>query len=60
MIRKESVTLDQIKDDHSNASLTDLRILSVCVVGFAAFLRFDEIVSIKREDTGILFLLMGP
>ena len=33
-----------------DANLTNLRLLTLCRVGFAGFLRFDELSSIKRSD----------
>ena len=33
-----------------NASLRDLRLLTMCLVGFAGFFRFSELINIRRND----------
>ena len=33
-----------------NASLLDLRLLTMCLVGFAGFFRFSELINIRRND----------
>ena len=32
------------------ASLKDLRLLALCLIGYAGFLRFNELSNIKRKD----------
>ncbi|XP_033728368.1 integrase/recombinase xerD homolog [Pecten maximus] len=53
--KKEPITpdiLNKLVDKYGNAeaSLKDLRLISMCLVGFAGFLRFSEIVNIKYSD----------
>ena len=39
-----------LKFDTCNISLLDLRILTMCLIGFAGFLRYDELSKLKRSD----------
>lgn len=53
--KKEPVTPEIIhalfdKFGTACASLSDLRLLSLCVLGYTGFLRFDELVGLKRCD----------
>lgn len=38
------------KYGNENSCLTDLRIITICLLGYAGFLRFSEIVNIRRSD----------
>ncbi|XP_063956984.1 uncharacterized protein LOC129276243 isoform X1 [Lytechinus pictus] len=53
--RKEPVTpeiLSHLRASHGqlNASLADLRILFICFISYAGFLRFDDLSRIRRKD----------
>ncbi|XP_038071255.1 uncharacterized protein LOC119740121 [Patiria miniata] len=57
-IRKDPITPDiltklHINHGHSSATLADLRILFVCFISYAGFLRFDDIRNISRNDCTI-------
>jgi hypothetical protein len=54
-IRKEPVTPDILlkileAHGHPRADLADLRVLFVCFISYAGFLRFDDISSVIRKD----------
>ena len=56
--RKEPITptiLAAIMDihGHSEATLADLRIVFVCLVSYAGFLRFDDLANVTRKDCTI-------
>ena len=58
-VKKEPVTPEMLwslveKFDGRNASLTDLRGLAICVLGYAGFLRYDEIAGLRFSDVKIL------
>ena len=38
------------KFGHNSATLSDLRLLSICTLGFAGFLRYSELANIRRND----------
>ena len=38
------------KFGNAKASLKDLRLLALCLIGYAGFLRFNELSNIKRKD----------
>ena len=53
--KKEPVTPEAIqllfsKYGSSSASLSDLRVLTLCVLGYAGFFRFNELVQLRRCD----------
>ncbi|CAH3148188.1 unnamed protein product, partial [Porites lobata] len=53
--KKEPVTPEAIqllfaKYGSSSASLSDLRVLTLCVLGYAGFFRFNELVELRRCD----------
>lgn len=53
--KKEPITPDILKQlvlsfAKDSCSLLDLRLVCMCLVGFAGFLRFAELVAIKRSD----------
>ena len=53
--RKEPITPDILfklfaSHGHANASLADLRILFICFVSYAGFLRYDDISRLRRSD----------
>jgi integrase len=53
--KKEVVTPEIIQSlfstfGHSNASLADIRILTISVLCYAGFLRFDELIQLRRCD----------
>ena len=53
--RKEPLTtemIDKLLDKHASqsASVADLRLVTMCVLGFAGFFRFSELVNIRRSD----------
>lgn len=53
-VRKEPITpaiLECLLENHGQtASLTDLRILFICFLSYAGFLRFDELSNLRRKD----------
>ena len=52
--RKEPVTADMLKEMVEAAgpdpSLTDVRLLAMCLVAFAGFLRCDELIKLRCSD----------
>ena len=55
--KKEPVTPEVIqllfaKYGSSSASLSDLRVLTLCVLGYAGFFRFNELVQLRRCYVG--------
>lgn len=53
--RKEPVTVDMIqamvtKFGHPSANLKDLRIVTLSLIAFAGFLRFNEVIQVRRCD----------
>jgi integrase len=55
VIKKEPITpeiLQRIVERYGSAtnSLTDIRICCMCLLSYAAFLRFSELVNLKRSD----------
>ena len=53
--KKENITPDHLaalvnKFGNAKASLKDLQLLSLCLIGYAGFLRFNELSNIKRKD----------
>ena len=53
-VRKEPITSDTLikifgSHGHSNADLADLRVLFICFVSYAGFLRFDDLSLVKRK-----------
>ena len=57
VVKKLPVTMAMLEGIVDNAersgSLADLRLATACVIGYAAFLRFIELVHIKAEDIKI-------
>ena len=58
-VKKEPVTPEMLRSlvekfGGRNASLTDLRGLAICVLGYAGFLRYDEIAGLRFSDVKIL------
>jgi hypothetical protein len=54
-LRKEPITPDILHNilaahGHPRADLADLRVLFVCFISYAGFLRFDDISSVTRRD----------
>ncbi|XP_033762818.1 integrase/recombinase xerD homolog isoform X1 [Pecten maximus] len=55
VIKKEPLTPEHLKSLVSNfaghrANLSDLRLVTLCLLGYSAFLRFSEICNIRRSD----------
>ena len=51
--KKEPVTVDDLKKivESSNlASLSDIRTVTICLLSFAAFLRYDEMAELRCSD----------
>lgn len=53
--RKELITVEHLESlverfDSKDASLTDIIVLTFCLLGFAGFLRFDELSHIRIHD----------
>ena len=57
-VRKEPITSETLlklyeSHGHPQANLADLRILFVCFISYAGFLRYDDISSVTRKDCKI-------
>jgi integrase len=55
IVKKESITPDILQKNvllygNKNCNLKDLRIACMCLLGYAGFLRFSELASLKRSD----------
>ena len=53
--QKEPITPFHLKKlprkfGHNSETLSDLRFLSICTLGFAGFLRYSELANIKRNN----------
>ena len=57
VIKKEPITPDMlselVKDVNKNPSLSNVRLATACLLAFAAFLRFDELVHIRPCNIAI-------
>ena len=54
VVKKEPMTVDMIKiDAERTGSLSDMRLATACVLGYAGFLRFSELVELKSADFAI-------
>lgn len=57
VIKKQAFTADDmrtlVKHYSSLDNLSHLRFITMCLLGFAGFLRFDELVNLKRSDVCI-------
>lgn len=56
--RKEPITPDilskiLLSHGHNNATLADLRIVFICLVSYAGFLRFNDLSAVTRKDCKI-------
>ena len=56
--KKEPITpaiLEQLvsKFASKEAPLSDIRIVTICLIGFAGFLRFNEIANLKESDVQV-------
>ena len=53
-VRKEPITADMLKAmveaAGSDPSLTEIRLLAVCLLAFAGFMRCDELVKLKCDE----------
>ena len=54
VVKKEPMTIEMIKavvkDAEQSGSLSDLRLATACVLAYAAFLRFSELVDLTPAD----------
>ena len=54
VVKKEPVTVDMLEaivcDADKSGSLADLRLATACLLGFAGFLRFGELISLRPCD----------
>jgi integrase len=55
IVKKEPITPDILQTivllyGNENGNLKDLRIACMCLLGYAGFLRFSELASLKRSD----------
>ena len=54
VVRKEPVTVEMlnaiVQDAERSGSLSDLRLATACLLGFAGFLRFDELIHLRPCD----------
>lgn len=57
MVKKEPITVEMLEvivsEAQRSGSLADLRLATACVLGFAGFLRFNELVNHKRSNLEI-------
>lgn len=57
VVKKLPVTAEMlaamVEDMEGSGSLADLRLVTACIVSFAAFLRFDELVHVRPKDVKI-------
>ena len=57
VVNKEPMTVDMIKavvlDAERTGSLSDMRLATACVLGYAGFLRFSELVELKPANFAI-------
>jgi hypothetical protein len=53
--KKEPITLEMLVDRFAEEStdLDDIRIVAVCLIGFAGFLKFNELSALKESDLQI-------
>ena len=62
VIKKESVTVEMleaiISDAERSGHLTDLRLATACLLGFAGFFHFDELISFRPCDFDIQTSMM--
>jgi len=61
--KKEPITVDMleaiISDAERSGRLTDLRLATVCLLGFSGFLRFDELINLRPCDFDIQTSMMS-
>ena len=54
VVKKEPVTLEMleamVEDANRSGSLSDLRLVTACLLSFAGFLRFDEMINLRPCD----------
>ena len=54
VVKKEPITLEMLEamvdDANKSGSLSDLRLVTACLLGFAGFLRFDEMINLRPCD----------
>ena len=54
VVEKEPITLEMLEamvdDANKSGSLSDLRLVTACLLGFAGFLRFDEMINLRPCD----------
>jgi len=57
VVKKEPMTVDMIKavvlDAERTGSLSDMQLATACVLSYAGFLRFSELVELKPADFAI-------
>ena len=54
VVKKEPITLEVLKamvsDANNSSSLSDLHLVTACLLSFAGFLRFDELINLRPCD----------
>ena len=54
VVKKEPITLEMLEamvdDANKSGSLSDLRLVTACLLSFAGFLRFDEMINLRPCD----------
>ena len=54
VVKKEPITLEMLEamvsDAKNSGSLSDLRLVTACLLSFAGFLRFDELINLRPCD----------
>ena len=57
VVKKEPITVEMlevmVRDANSSGSLSDLRLITACLLGFSGFLRFNELINLRPCDCAI-------
>ena len=57
VVKKEPITVEMlevmVRDANSSGSLSDLRLITACLLGFLGFLRFNELINLRPCDCSI-------
>lgn len=58
VVKKEPITLEilgaMVDDADKSGSLSDLRLVTACLLSFAGFLRFDELINLHCKKCGVM------
>ena len=57
IVKKEPITVEMleamVRDANSSGTLSDLRLITACLLGFSGFLRFDELINLRPCDCSV-------